>query len=732
MTLIIVESPTKAKTIAKFLDKSYQVTSSYGHVRDLPQKSLGIEVDQNFEITYVIADKAKSKVKELKEKAKKADKIILATDEDREGEAIAWHLAYILGLKDANISRITFHEITKEAINEALNNPKKINQKLVDAQQARRVLDRLVGYKLSPFLYKKVAKGLSAGRVQSVALRLIVEREREINSFKKKEYWTLSADLKKDEKNCQAQLNKINDKNIGTYDLSEKTAKKALEDIKQANITVKDIVSKELSKKPPYPFTTSSLQQTANRFLGFSAKQTMTLAQKLYEQGYITYMRTDSISLAQSFTKSAYLWLENNLGKKYLGEKNRKLVNKSKNAQEAHEAIRPTKINTIPDSIKEKLDPRIFKLYQLIWQRSLASLMADAKLKSSTIDFTAQHQNNIYNLRANGQIISFDAYLKIYPEKTQEQTLPDWSINDQVLIEKISANQHFTKPPARYSDAGLVKIMEKHGIGRPSTYAPTISTIIDRGYVLRDDSKRLYPTDISLVVNDVLTQHFTDIVDYNFTAKLESDLDKIAQGEIKWLPVIENFYYPFADNLKRKDKELSKEDLMPKETSDKKCPECGSNLSIKLGRYGKFLACENYPDCKYTEKINQHQSKENDEELEKLKEKYKTKKCDKCQSDMILKRGRFGIFLGCSAYPKCKNILNLDDDGQKIKCPLCNKGEIVKKMSRRGAFYACNNYPACKNIYRGKPIDEKCPNCEKLMIINQKGQKECSDKNCTI
>jgi DNA topoisomerase I len=730
MNLIIVESPTKAKTIAKFLDKSYQVTSSYGHVRDLPEKSLGIEIDNNFAVSYVIADKAKTKVKELKEKAKKADKIILATDEDREGEAIAWHLAYILDLKDSDIIRITFHEITKEAIVESLNQPKKINQELVDAQQARRVLDRLVGYKLSPFLYKKVAKGLSAGRVQSVALRLIVEREREINNFKQKEYWTITSDLQKDKEICQTQLNKINNKSIGLYELSEETAKKSLNEIKKATIEIKDIVSKEISKSPPNPFTTSSLQQTANRFLGFSAKQTMTVAQKLYEQGYITYMRTDSISLAKSFTDSAYQWLEKNLGKNYQGQRNRKVINKSKNAQEAHEAIRPTKVNNNPELLQNKLEPRTFRLYQLIWQRAIASLMPSAKLKSSSIDFTANYKKNTYNLRASGQVISFDAYLKIYPEKTQEQTLPDWQIKDKVLINKISANQHFTKPPARYSDAGLVKIMEKHGIGRPSTYAPTISTIIDRGYVLRDDNKRLYPTDISLVVNDVLTQHFSNIVDYNFTAKLESDLDKIAHGELKWLPVIEEFYYPFADNLKKKDKELSKDDLMPKEMSEKKCPECASSLFIKLGRYGKFLACENYPKCKYTEKLGQAVTKEKDEEIEKLKKQHQGKKCDKCQADMIIKRGRFGLFLGCSAYPKCKNIINLDDDGQKIKCPLCNKGEIVKKMSKRGAFYACNNYPECKNIYRGKPIDEKCPHCQQLMIINQKGEKECSDKNC--
>lgn len=730
MHLIIVESPTKAKTISKFLDKSYSVNSSYGHIRDLPEKSLGIEIDNNFAITYVIPDKAKAKVKELKEKAKKADKIILATDEDREGEAIAWHLAHILNLKSSEILRISFHEITKEAILNALKNPHKINQNLVDAQQTRRVLDRLVGYKLSPFLYKKVAKGLSAGRVQSVALRLIVEREREINSFNKKEYWTLTTNLEKNNQVCQAQLNKINNKAIGAHDLSQKSAELALSEIKKANISVSNIVSKEVIKKAPSPFTTSSLQQSANRFLGFSAKQTMTVAQKLYEQGYITYMRTDSVSLSKAFIGSAHKWIESNLGKKYLGEKNRKMLNTSKRSQEAHEAIRPTNINTTLESIKNKFEPRTVKLYELIWQRAVASLMANAKIQSSSLDFKANYQKNSYNLRANGQIISFDAYLKIYPEKTQEQTLPSWKINDKVKLKEISANQHFTKPPARYSDAGLVKVMERYSIGRPSTYAPTISTIIDRGYVKRDESKRLYPTDISLVVNDVLTQHFANIVDYNFTAKLESDLDKIAQGEIKWLPVIEDFYFPFEKNLKQKDKDLKKEDLMPKEVSEKKCPECQSTLIIKLGRFGKFLACDNYPNCKYTEKINPDARPEQDEEIEKLKENYKDKKCDKCQSEMLIKRGRFGLFLGCSAYPKCKNILNLDDDGEKIKCPLCNKGEIIKKISRRGAFYACNNYPECKNLYRAKPINENCPDCSKLMIINNQGQKECSDKSC--
>jgi DNA topoisomerase I len=724
MKLIIVESPTKAKTITKFLNKEYVTTSSFGHIRDLPIKELGVDVENNFKPKYVIPAKAKKTITTLKSKTEKAKLVILATDEDREGEAIAWHLKEALKLKDDKIQRIVFHEITKEAILEALNNPRSINQNLVNAQQARRVLDRLVGYKLSPFLYRKVAKGLSAGRVQSVAVRLIVEKEREIQKFKTQEYWSIIANLEKNEETCQAELNKINNKLIGKLNLNKEQAKEAKEDLEKSIFKITKIQSKSGSKNPPAPFTTSTLQQTANRQLGFSAKQTMMLAQKLYEQGYITYMRTDSLNLSNNFLIEVKQWLKNNKGEKYYLDSPKRYKNKSKGAQEAHEAIRPTKVNNLPDNLLSKLDKNTFKLYRLIWQRTVASQMPTAKLALSSIEIEAGK----YGLKANGQMIIFDGYLAIYPEKTKEQTLPSWLENDILNLKKIEANQHFTKPPARYSDAGLVKELEKHGIGRPSTYAPTITTIITRNYVNRLEDKRLAPSDIAFVVTDLLVKHFPNIISYRFTAEVENDLDKIAQGEKKWVPIIRDFYQPFIDNLKSKDKELQKSDIIPEEESDEVCDKCGAKMIIKTGRYGKFLACSAYPECKNIKKIKKEENQEELEEIKKLQEKYDDKICNKCGAKMLIKKGRFGPFLACSAYPECKNIKNLDD-GPEIDCPACEKGKIIKKISRRGVFYACDNYPNCKNLYQSKPTGEKCKKCNSL-IIEKNNIKKCSNKEC--
>ncbi len=734
MNLVIVESPTKAKTITKFLGKDFQIESSFGHVRDLPKSQMGVDIEHNFEPRYVIPTKARKNLNNLKKLAEKADRIILASDEDREGEAIAWHL--IQGMKvDANkTDRIVFHEITKDAILRALENPRKIDMKLVNAQQARRILDRLVGYELSPFLWKKVVKGLSAGRVQSVAVRMIVEREREIQAFKPEEYWSIEAILQKSDSKQQitAKLNKIDNKTIDKLEIkNENEVKKILKELEGAKYIVSNLEKKETKKNPPKPFTTSSLQQTANRWFGYSAKQTMMLAQRLYETGLITYMRTDSFNLSEQFLDSAKKYIETEIGKNY--SKRKIYKTKSKGAQEAHEAIRPTDPNKTPDELKNKLDPKQYKLYQLIWQRALASQMSEAILDATTIDVSAKKTH--YEFRATGQVLKFDGYLKIYPEQSKEIQLPEVKIEEELDLEKLNPEQHFTKPPARYSDAGLVKRLERFGIGRPSTYAPTIATIEKRNYVERDENKRLKPTDIAFTVNDLLVKHFPEIVDYDFTAKMENEFDEIAQGKKEWQPVIKEFYEPFHKNLENKYNKIKKEDIMPEEKTDQVCDKCGKPMIIKTGRYGKFMACSGFPECKNIKPIpgtdKNKNDKEDNKEVEELEKKYAGEICDKCGEPMAIKVGRFGPFLACTGYPKCKNIKNIAENNNStgIKCPKCGKGEIVQKRSKRGIFYACDQYPDCKNAYWGKPTGDKCPDCGSLLIEAKDGAK-CSNKEC--
>ena len=747
MKLVIVESPTKAKTIAKFLGAGFKIESSFGHVRDLPVSSMGIDLEHDFEPKYVVPPKAKKNLKKLQELAKKSDKIVLATDEDREGEAIAWHLAEALKVDLKNTDRIVFHEITKSAIEQALAKPRKIDMKLVDAQQARRVLDRLVGYELSPFLWKKVAKGLSAGRVQSVAVRLIVEQEREIKKFQIQEYWTVSAVLQNNEKlPFAAKLNKINNKVIDKLEITNQAlAEKILNDLTGADYLVAGLEKKQIKKQPPKPFTTSSLQQTANRWLGFSAKQTMLVAQQLYERGFITYIRTDSLNLADKFLHEAADYLKSSLGKNYALPRPRRFKTKTKGAQEAHEAIRPAEAARAPESVAGELDTNQNKLYKLIWQRALASQMPEAVVNATVVDVDAisplltKERAGVrsYQFRANGQILKFDGYLKIYPETSQEIELPELKIKEALELKELKPEQHFTKPPARFSDAGLVKTLERYGIGRPSTYAPTINTIIERNYVQRDEAKRLAPTDIAFVVNDLLVEHFPKIVDFQFTAKMESDLDAIAEGEAKWQPIIKDFYGPFHANLENKYEIINKKDIMPEEKSTEVCDKCGAAMVVKTGRYGKFLACSAFPDCKNIKSMpgtNRDKNGQADsEEITGLKEKYKGEVCEKCGSPMAVKVGKFGPFLACSGYPKCKNLKNINGagNGTGIKCPVCGQGEIVEKRSRRGIFYACNQYPKCKTAYWGKPTGEKCPDCGQLLVEDaKKGEVRCSNKDC--
>ncbi|MEX1111917.1 MAG: type I DNA topoisomerase [Candidatus Andersenbacteria bacterium] len=729
MNLVIVESPAKAKTIQKYLGKGYVVKSSYGHVRDLPKTRLGVDVDGDFEPKYVVPAKARPRIKELQAAAKKADMIYFATDEDREGEAIAWHLMEALKPDPKKIKRITFAEITKSAITKAIENPRELDVNLVDAQQARRVLDRLVGYELSPLLWKKVRRGLSAGRVQSVAVRLIVEREKEIRAFKPEEYWTIDALLKKAESELTASLRAKGDTPYKKLDITTKDQVEGiLKELEGATYTVSSIEKKERKLTPPPPFTTSTLQQAAVNQLGYSSKRTMMVAQQLYEgielgeqgpTGLITYMRTDSVNLAAEATAKARETIESEFGGQYALSSPREFKKKSKGAQEAHEAIRPTDPAHTPASIASHLSPEQLKIYTLIWQRMVASQMAEARIEQTAADITA----GAYTFRASGMTVVFDGFVRALGEKAafKETVLPELSEGDVLDLTKLENEQHFTQPPARYSEATLVKALEEHGIGRPSTYAPTIDTIQRRGYVEKNEDKRFGPTEIGELVNGVLTDHFPNIVDIDFTANMENDLDEVASGKKKWRPLMKDFYDPFHKQIEIKEKELSKKELTQEETGES-CPKCGNAVVIKLGRFGKFKACSNYPDCKHTEPIG---------EDKKLEEEHTGKICPDCGKPLVVKRGRFGPFLGCSGYPDCKHIEKiLKEIG--VDCPKCGKGKIVEKRSRRGkTFYACDQYPEYENAYWSKPTGEKCPDCGSLVVFGAKGTVRCSSKECS-
>ncbi|MFO0704525.1 MAG: type I DNA topoisomerase [Candidatus Andersenbacteria bacterium] len=735
-SLVIVESPTKAKTIGKFLGRGYTVKSSFGHVRDLPKSKMGIDIEHGFEPDYVIPVRAKKVITDLRAQAKKADTIYLATDEDREGEAIGWHLMTALKLAKDKTKRIVFHEITKRAIDEALKNPRDLDAHLIDAQQARRVLDRLVGYELSPFLWKKIKYGLSAGRVQSAAVRLIVDREREIEKFKADEYWTIEAELEKKgvKPTVAAHLVKRAGKTLEKLAIKNKaTADEVTAALKGASFEVSEISQKEKSMSPSAPFTTSTLQQDASRRLGYSAKQTMMLAQQLYEGielgtegsvGLISYMRTDSVNLAEQALAEAKEVIGNEFGSEFTAAAPRRYKTKSKSAQEAHEAIRPTSFTRTPESIKQYLEPRQHKLYDLIWRRALASQMPDARFNSTTLDITAGE----FVFRANGLVITFAGFQKaLGPAASSKETeLPKLAKGDKLVLvgtDALKGVQHFTQPPARYSDATLVKAMEEFGIGRPSTYAPTISTIQDRGYVEKVE-KRFKPTEIGRLVDDVLVKHFPKIVDLTFTSQMEEDLDLIAEGKKEWVPIIKAFYDPFHANLKAKDKAVTKEELTT-EKSDEKCEKCGKPMVIKMGRFGKFLACTGYPDCKTTRPLKAER-----EAQAKMEQELSGEKCPECGSAMVIKRGRFGTFLGCSTYPKCKGIKRIEKK-TGAKCPECGKGEIIEKRSRKGrTFYACNKYPECEFALWNKPTGKTCPKCKSLVVYAAKGQVRCSSKEC--
>uniref|UniRef100_A0A7C4M047 DNA topoisomerase 1 n=1 Tax=candidate division CPR3 bacterium TaxID=2268181 RepID=A0A7C4M047_UNCC3 len=726
--LVIVESPGKAGTIEKILGKNFKVRASFGHVRDLPKSKLGVDVEGDFEPQYLIPTKAKKVIKELKEEVKKVDTLYLATDLDREGEAISWHLTQALNTdKDKKLKthRIVFNQITEKAVKDAIVNPRELDMNLVDAQQARRVLDRLVGYKLSPFLWKKIRKGLSAGRVQSVAVRLIVEREREIQAFKSDEYWEILANLKSQISNLksgefQAKLIKKDDKEIKI--VNQKEADGVLSDLEKAEYIVGEVRRKEKNRYPSPPFTTSTLQQEAARKFGFSAKKTMMFAQKLYEGknlgskgrlGLITYMRTDSVSLAPEALDSIRKEILDKFGKEYVPEKPCFYKNKSKGAQEAHEAIRPSHPELSPDDVKEFLDPSEFKLYSLIWKRAIASQMNPAVIDTTSVDIDAKSQtSNLksqnlseasprYMFRATGSVVKFPGFIKVYTEdidegdkiddEDKEGYLPPLTEKEKLYLLNLEPQQKFTQPLPRFTEASLVKELEKHEIGRPSTYAPTLSTIQDRGYVTLIE-KKFVPQEIGFIVNDVLVEHFPQIVDIDFTAHIEEKFDDIAAGKEDWHKMIKDFYGPFEKNLKEKEGEVKKEDIVgDEEITDIMCPKCDKPLKVKFGRFGKFLACTGFPECKHTQPLN-----ETKEEAEAV-EKSNGGVCEKCGKEMVIKQGRFGKFLACSGYPECKNVKSMNEQKLDMKCPECGKGDVVVKFTKRKRrFWGCSAYPDCK------------------------------------
>lgn len=751
--LVIVESPAKAKTISRFLGKDYKVLASMGHVCDLPKSKMGIEVDKDFKPTYIVPVDKKKVVKQLADEMKKAKELWIATDEDREGEAIGWHLIEVLNpkKKDIPVKRIAFHEITEKAIKEALKHPRDIDQDLVDAQQARRVLDRLVGYELSPLLWKKIRYGLSAGRVQSVAVRLVVDREREIQAFKADEYWSITGlfekedkHLKVNEKQFQAELRDYKGEKAKVT--NEKEAKEVLKHLEGASYSVSKVEEKQVNRTPAPPFITSTLQQEASRKLGFSVKKTMMIAQQLYEgvdtgdgeTGIITYMRTDSVNLSDFALDAAKEVIAKEFGKQYVLDAPRKYKGR-KGAQEAHEAIRPVDLFLKPDRAQKFLSKDQWRLYDLVWKRTVACQMKEAVLDRVSAEIQAKRQGEaLAAFVATGQTVRFPGFMEVYMEgrdleeeekQEGEKFLPKLTEGENILLEKLLDEQHFTKPPARYTEASLVKKLESEGIGRPSTYAPTISTIMARGYIEKE-AKALKPTDLACVVTDMLVENFKDIVDYQFTAEMEAKLDEVEEGKRKWVPVIREFYVPFNKNVIEKDKTLKKSDIVNEESTEI-CEKCGSKMVIKLGRFGKFLSCSNYPECKNAKPLENgkdgqplnHEQQVESEEVKELRKKFHGKKCEKCGADMEVKNGRYGPFLGCSKYPECKNIVSITVFSG-VKCPKCGSGQLVERHTKKGGriFWGCNKFPKCKFATWDRPV-ENTKDGKGIIVEGKDGEK---------
>ncbi len=719
--LIIVESPAKAKTIKNFLDKNYEVIASKGHVRDLSKFALGIKIDETgFTPNYVVDKDHKELVKQIIELSKKASTTYIATDEDREGEAIGYHVACLIGGKLESYPRIVFHEITQNAILNALKTPRQIDMSKVNAQQARRFLDRIVGFKLSSLIASKITKGLSAGRVQSAALKLVIDKEREIKAFKPLTYFTLDAYF---ESHLEAQLISYKGNKLKAQELiDKKKAQEIKNELEKESYTISSIIKKSKKSPTPPPFMTSTLQQSTSSLLGFSPTKTMSIAQKLYEgvatpqgvMGVITYMRTDSLNIAKEALEEARNKILKDYGKDYLPPKAKVYSSKNKNAQEAHEAIRPTSIVLEPNALKDYLKPEELKLYTLIYKRFLASQMQDALFESQSVVVACEKGE----FKASGRKLLFDGYYKILGNDDKDKLLPNLKENDPIKLEKLESNAHVTEPPARYSEASLIKVLESLGIGRPSTYAPTISLLQNRDYI-KVEKKQISALESAFKVIEILEKHFEEIVDSKFSASLEEELDNIAQNKADYQQVLKDFYYPFMDKI-----EAGKKNIISQKVHEKtgqSCPKCGGELVKKNSRYGEFIACNNYPKCKYVKQAENANNGANQE------------LCEKCGGEMVQKFSRNGAFLACNNYPECKNTKSLKNTPntneiiEGVKCPECG-GDIALKRSKKGSFYGCNNYPKCNFLSNHKPINKRCEKCHYLMserIYRKKKAHEC-------
>lgn len=751
--LVIVESPAKAKTIKKYLGKEFEVLASYGHVRDLLPKTGAVDPDKGFAMHYQQIEKNAKHVDAISKALKTADALYLATDPDREGEAISWHIYELIKAKKAlqkkPVHRVVFHEITKTAVNDAITHPRELSMDLINAQQARRALDYLVGFNLSPQLWKKVRRGLSAGRVQSPALRMIVEREEEIEKFQSQEYWTIKAlveTLKAE--SFSARLVEYAGKKLQQFDITEakqaENVKLALLKLAQGKLTVTNLEKKQRKRQPAPPFTTSTLQQEAARKLGFTAQRTMRTAQQLYEGinlgkegtvGLITYMRTDAVYLANEALQEIRELIQQRYGKDFLPSEIRTYRAKSKNAQEAHEAIRPTSVRRLPEEIKDALSPEQFKLYELIWKRTIACQMLHATLNTVSIDLNA---DNDHRFRANGSTIAHPGFITVYQEdiddvvkdsEKEEGLLPLLKKGDIVNLQDIICEQHFTEPPPRYTEASLVKALEEYGIGRPSTYAAIISTLLHREYVTLDQ-KRFRPTDVGRIVNRFLTQHYTKYVDYHFTAKLEDELDAVSRGEKGWVLLLEEFWFPFKKQIEEIEETVKRKDVT-QEKLEEACPNCQKPLSIRLGKRGRFIGCTGYPECDYTRSL------EEEAQEGPAPEEIAGRACPDCSSPLHIKVGRYGRFIGCSNYPKCKHIEPLEKPADTgITCPECGKGNLLKRKSRYGKiFYSCSTYPECSYAVWNEPLKKTCPKCKwpilTLKTTKRRGTEEvCPQKDC--
>lgn len=737
--LVVVESPAKCKTIQKYLGKDYQVLASYGHVRDLPAKKGSINPDANFAMTYSLIERNSRHIDAIAKALKNSEALLLATDPDREGEAISWHVEEIMRsrnlLKDKKVERIFFNEITKSAVQEAINNPRDISMDLVNSQQARRALDYLVGFNLSPLLWKKIRKNLSAGRVQSPALRLICEREIEIENFVSREYWQITAKCLHLDMNFAARLTHYKNEKLQQFTVTNEenahTIKQDLLSLANGKLIVKDIEKKQRKRKPSPPFITSTIQQEAARKLGFTARKTMMVAQQLYEgvdigsgsTGLITYMRTDSVNVSQEAINELRNHILEKYGKQNLPDAPRVYKSKSKNAQEAHEAIRPTSINRMPNMLQEYLTQDQLKLYTLIWKRTLASQMADAIIDTVAVDFSCG-LGNIF--RVTGSTVFFAGFLAVYEESLDDTkadgeknaVLPAFVIGEEVSLLDVDASQHFTEPPPRYSEASLVKALEEFDIGRPSTYATIIHTLQQREYVIVD-KKRFVPTDVGRIVSKFLTEYFTQYVDYKFTASLEDTLDAIARGEKEWIPVLDEFWKPFVSKIHDIDESVQRKDVTT-ELLEESCPKCSKPLAIRLGKRGRFIGCTGYPECDYTQNMEVANNSE-----QPSAEVVEGRACPDCSSELHIKAGRYGKFIGCSNYPSCKFIEPLDKpEDTGVLCPKCNSSSILKRKSRKGKiFYSCGGYPKCDYALWNEPLNKQCPKCAWPILTVKEGKR---------